>query len=607
MRPTAVDGWAFLVGRGRRAGYRTLLAPGFLVEQGVHDVLADSTGTGALAPHAHRATEIDNPRAGRFAIIYTSMRPTAAEVEEAGSGVGESEPVTDEHGRPLELVYGIVTRHPLDAALDPEDLREAREQALRSFRGFLADEEGHSVDTYAPFALRTEGRASVTGAPEAVVDPAATSVEARRRPRRRGVIAAAATVVGLSGVATVVALSGGGSPQFAVRPAWAGERPEGIVRLCSATPIASQRRSQRDFARRFPGSQVKLVATVSSADAARDLRLSACDVIALDVIHTARFADSDLLYDMSPYLTAGRRARFDARLMKLAEYEGRAWGVPKQLDAGVLYYRADRVRAPTSWRDLYGQARGAGTPGLRLPIGTSEGLTVVLLELAYGAGAAPIVSADGRRADIDQAQVLAALTFLREGVRDAVVPAVATTEQGAVDAFERGRASFLRSWPAAAARISRDAGRGEVQGVTAANTRVASLPPWKPGGRRVSMLGGHNLVIPRSARNPSAALRYIDFVTSEQQVRWDERDDAQFPVLKALENDPRLEHRSLAAAIRATTLVARPSIPRYAEVSRIISTGARSVLRRQGGAQSARDSLREIERDVQRVLNASRP
>ena len=121
------------------------------------------------------------------------------------------------------------------------------------------------------------------------------------------------------------------------------------------------------------------------------------------------------------------------------------------------------------------------------------------------------------------------------------------------------------------------------------------------------MLGGHNLVIPRSARNPSAALRYIDFVTSEQQVRWDERDHAQFPVLKALENDPRLEHRSLAAAIRATTLVARPSIPRYAEVSRIISTGARSVLRRQGDAQSARDSLREIERDVQRVLNASRP
>jgi multiple sugar transport system substrate-binding protein len=614
----ALEGWAFLVARGRRAGYRTVLAPAFLVDRNEHHVLAESTG-GHHCEGA-RAVELATAQVGPFSIGYTSERLTRSDVE-AGADGGEL--LTDEHGRPLEIVYGVVSRDTLDGPLDAEDLRTARAHALQSYRSFLSDEQGHRVDASAAFRLRTPGHfRTASPAPPAVAqEPGwAGPVEAGVRHRLRAGGRAAAASVAAIGVALVAAgllvFSGGGRENSdpAVSRAWLDQPARGPVRYCAGEALLrSQRRSQSEYNRRFPGSTAVLVQARATADASpeRYLRNSdACDVIALDVIYTAEFAAKHALYDMTPYLGKDRRVLFDDRIMRTVRYGGRLWGVPKQLDTGVLYYRADRVRAPTSWRDVYRQARRRrpdGLPGLRLELGSPEGRTVVLLELAYAAGARPIITNDGETADVDQPRVLEALRFLRNAIRDGVIPAAAPTDGVSLNVYESGRASFLRGWPFVAARIRDGAGAGRAQRATAANTKIVPLPPWKPGGKSIGVLGGHNLVIPRSARNPSAALHLIAFLTSAEQVRKDEREDAQVPVLRSVASEPALQNRALLNAVERTSVMLRPPIPQYAEVSRIISNGVDAVFRGPADLASIRDRLRVIDRDVQRVLDHGSP
>jgi len=408
-------GWAFLVARGRRTVYRTALAPGSLVEADLQHLLAQATG--ATAGRA-RLVEAGDARTGQFSIGYRSEQLADGALEAEGSEGSEgAHALTDEHGRPLEIIYGFVSWDELEEQLESEDLQTARKQALQTYARFLADETAHELEISEPFALRTAGRerptltstsqSHVGATPDPPADVKRRSAVARRRPLQAGALAATAALI-LAGwlIGSSVTGDDGGT---VVAAAWADEPPTGTVRYCGMDDgSGTVRRSVSDYHRRFAGARVALVESPRDADDGRpdpDLRRLAggsgeCDVISLDVIHMAELASKDLLYEMTPYLQAHDRGDgFNAQMMETVRYEGKLWGVPKQLDVGVLYYRADRVRAPASWRDVYRQSAAQGAarrPGLRLQAGSSEGLTVVLLELAYAAGARPIVSADGK-------------------------------------------------------------------------------------------------------------------------------------------------------------------------------------------------------------------
>lgn len=144
------DGWAFLVARGRRASYRTVLAPDFLVARGLHVVLAESLqGSGVVAGGVRMVTL---PDAGveQTTAHYTVQRVTRADV----NGLGQSDALlTDEHGRPLEMLYGVLTRDPQSKTLAEEDMRAARTQALSAYGRFLANEDDFTVERSSAWAL----------------------------------------------------------------------------------------------------------------------------------------------------------------------------------------------------------------------------------------------------------------------------------------------------------------------------------------------------------------------------------------------------------------------------------------------------------------------
>jgi hypothetical protein len=181
----SVPGWAFLVARGARNGYRAVLAPDFLVSERRHGLLTERVrGT---EPDTATAVERITDRDGSTALTVT-YRVEPAPAAELASVAGLDDVLLDEHGRPLEMLYGLVTTRPMSAG--DQDMARARAEAIHSYRRFLTDEEGVAVQPSAPFAL-TEAApvAPDPGTPPAmpVGAPPAAPVGAPPQPSARPV------------------------------------------------------------------------------------------------------------------------------------------------------------------------------------------------------------------------------------------------------------------------------------------------------------------------------------------------------------------------------------------------------------------------------------
>jgi hypothetical protein len=84
-------------------------------------------------------------------VTYRVEPAVAAGLAEPGMQDGRAV-LLDQHGRPLELLYGLVTTAPVRAG--DADLLRARAEAVASYRRFLADEDGGGVRSSAPFTMR---------------------------------------------------------------------------------------------------------------------------------------------------------------------------------------------------------------------------------------------------------------------------------------------------------------------------------------------------------------------------------------------------------------------------------------------------------------------
>lgn len=213
------QGFAFLVARGRHTGFRTLLAPGFLVEQDLHQVLAEATGASRAGGDETRIVEVDSAAVGPFSLGYTSEPVARAEIEP--SDADGRELLEDEHGRALEIVYGVVCRAELPGPLNVEDLRIARADAVQRYRSFLTDETAQRVELSNPFELHSNTRergdtTSRAGGPEpATGEAGGTSARRKWWPTFRAA-AAIAIVLALAVTGALIALDGPEPPTVTV-------------------------------------------------------------------------------------------------------------------------------------------------------------------------------------------------------------------------------------------------------------------------------------------------------------------------------------------------------------------------------------------------------
>lgn len=155
-----------MVARGRHEGYLTVVVPGLMADAPDRDVLADSVH--AQPPDAAPTVEVVSTSVGDLTIAYRVHRLGPADIHSPTGARGDGgdhaiagadrqlpDAVTDAHGRPLDLFYGIVVPRAV-AEVDEVDLRAAYDASLPVYRRFLTNERGFAPEPSHAIPLRSE-------------------------------------------------------------------------------------------------------------------------------------------------------------------------------------------------------------------------------------------------------------------------------------------------------------------------------------------------------------------------------------------------------------------------------------------------------------------
>ena len=348
------------------------------------------------------------------------------------------------------------------------------------------------------------------------------------------------------------------------------------------------------------GVTAKILEFSTSADEQRqqfvqrqEAKSGECDVFSADVVWTAEFASQKWLFDLTPYVDTRRHELIEATL-ETATYDGKVWGMPQQTDAGFLYYRTDQVDTPpATWQEVYQQA--GDMDGLVYQGAPYEGLTCNFLELAFAAGG-QVLSDDGKKSEINSPENVKALQLMVDGIKDNVAARGVTTymEEESRRYFESGKATFMRNWPYAYA-LGQEA--------KAVKGKFAVMPfPEFEGGGKAGILGGHNQVISVHSKNPGGALKWIDYITGEENQKRQFLTASQSPTLKAIYDDPEVQEKyDFATELRDAISQAksRPVSPVYPQVSQAIYKNVNAAL---AGKVSPEDALKTAQTEMDKAL-----
>jgi multiple sugar transport system substrate-binding protein len=269
--------------------------------------------------------------------------------------------------------------------------------------------------------------------------------------------------------------------------------------------------------------------------------------------------------------------------------------MPQQTDSAFLYYRTDQVdEVPATWQEVYEVA--GQNDGIVYQGAPYEGLTCDFLEIAYAAGG-EILSEDGTEAVIDSPENLAALEFMVKGVEDGIAANGVTTymEEESRRYFESGRATFMRNWPYAYALGQKEG--TEVSGKFA----VAPFPEFEGGGK-AAILGGHNNVISVFSENPGAALKLVDFLSSEKEQIIMFRDYSLAPTIAAAYDDEDVQKKyDFATELKDSVAQARsrPVSPVYPQISQAIYKNVNEAL---AGRVEPKEALANAQSEMQSAL-----
>jgi len=301
------------------------------------------------------------------------------------------------------------------------------------------------------------------------------------------------------------------------------------------------------------------------------------DVLALDTIWVAEFAQAGWLRDLSHLVTHGdEHDLFEAPLASVS-WRGRRYALPWFVDAGLLYYRADLLAAqglapPRTWvalQDAIHRVR-AGQPALHgfLWQGKQyEGLVCNALEFIWSHGG-----------DLGAGSEAAArgLAFMRRLVTAGVSPPFVTTltEEPSRVLFGRGRALFLRNWPYAWSLLegAGSAVRGRVG--------VCALP-HSAGHASAATLGGWHLGVNAFSRRAALAERLAAFLAAAPAQKALALAYGYSPPRRSLYADAELTAArpflgSLGALLDAAR--PRPVSPYYVAVSQVLQSEFSAVL-----------------------------
>jgi multiple sugar transport system substrate-binding protein len=345
----------------------------------------------------------------------------------------------------------------------------------------------------------------------------------------------------------------------------------------------------RRFHAEHPGIKVRRQIGPHSSTAFHDLltqklknRSAEVDVFLMDVIWPPEFASAGWALALDERFSQEERGQFFPAGIAANTYEGKIYGVPLNIDTGMLFYRSDLLEArgwkpPKTWPELVKQAKaivaeekraGRYFQGYSGQFKQYEGLVCDMLEFILSAGG-QIIDPDTGRCELAEPDALEAVRYVRDEIMGRIAPrgSLMYQEPESLALFVQDRALFLRSWPYAWA-VSNDPRKSQVAG----KVGIAPLPHFS-GGRSFATLGGWQVGVSAYSRQPDAAWAFAKHITSRPVQKLFAVKGGRAPTRKDLYDDPQvLKAQPHFAEMRESFAGAapRPRSPLYPALSRLL-------------------------------------
>jgi multiple sugar transport system substrate-binding protein len=237
---------------------------------------------------------------------------------------------------------------------------------------------------------------------------------------------------------------------------------------------------------------------------------SSIDIIGMDVIWTAEFANAGWLREWTgPLAEQVTQNTFDP-VIETASFEGRLYGAPFNSNTQLLWYRTDLVeRPPATWSEMIEEAERLGAD-IQVQANRYEGYTVWVNTMIQSAGTE--ILAGPTEVDLESGPTEEALSLIGAlGNSPAAAADIDTsTEDTARLGFEAGDSAFMLNYTFAYA--SAEANAPDVF----ENMDAAKLPRVVEGEPSRPPLGGFNLGVSAYSENPELAFEAIACIVSPE-------------------------------------------------------------------------------------------
>ena len=332
----------------------------------------------------------------------------------------------------------------------------------------------------------------------------------------------------------------------------------------------------------------------------------AIDVFAVDLISVHRF--TKWCEPLGKYFTEDERKKITSEALKTCYYEGELVAIPLDLVQSVMYYRTDllqkydgyknivkKLKTGITWPEMVRLKNEMGFKGpfYIYPAADYEGLTCSFIEILLSLRS-NYFETEGFHFNTKEAyEALQLLVNLVYKYR--LTPSIVCnfTEIPSYEYFIRSDGLFIRGWTS----YDKDFERARIDSMK--EKFLCKVPiPYPYGGKPISLFGGWNLMLAKSCKNKTAAVKFIKFLLSNEAQELLYSKSGFYPVVCSFYNDSSYINRY--PEIREIKIllqfgVHRPLHENYTRYSRIM---ARYVSLAIAGKISVDEALSNIDKSI---------
>lgn len=317
---------------------------------------------------------------------------------------------------------------------------------------------------------------------------------------------------------------------------------------------------------------------------------SQLDIISLDTVWPAEFADSNLILPLDDYLDDNFADQFVDIAWNQLRYDGKQYGIPTGNDAKWLFYntevleKAGYSEPPKTWEELSEMSQkmveqGLVKYGMALGASQAEGLTCDFTSLIYGFGGQYRENDEEASGawQLDSKSAIDAITWMKESMENGVLDPASTTytDRNVMNTFMTGDVAFVTGWSSYWTTTN-----SEDESAIAGKVGMTMLP-GSDGTVSGSVSGGGGLAVVSTTASEKWAVEFLK-VLCEESVQKDFLEGvSQMPTLKAMYEDEALinEFPILSMAYPQYEYAHfRPILVQYQEWSTMLQEAIHKVL-----------------------------